>query len=80
MHLLSRDERRSLNRKLRAGRKEGRAVELDRREFRVMFDQMTQRQLGMSADEFLQRMERGKLPDSEMAEYLAQMVGGKAAS
>jgi uncharacterized protein (DUF2461 family) len=69
--------RRRLVQKLRASRVSGRPVELDQDEFRVMFDRITRRQLKMSADDFLRRMANGTLPDNEVAEYLADLAGGR---
>lgn len=66
-----------LNIKIANGRKAGQPVELSEREFRVMLDGMTRRQLNMPGDEFLRRMDRGELPDSDMADYLAQLAGGR---
>ncbi|MGI8869948.1 MAG: hypothetical protein ACR2F6_14140 [Mycobacteriales bacterium] len=36
-------------------------VELSREEGHAMFDRLTRRELGMPADEFFDRLERGKL-------------------
>jgi hypothetical protein len=75
-HALAR--RRLLN-KMRASRVSGRPVELDVDEFRVMFDRITKRQMdGMSGDEFLRRMADGTLPDTDAAEFLADLAGGRA--
>lgn len=72
--------RRRLLQKMRASRVSGRPVELDVDEFRVMFDRITRRQMkGMSGDEFLRHMANGTLPDTETAEYLADLAGGRAA-
>jgi hypothetical protein len=73
----ARPARRRLAVKMRAGRSSGHGVELDRGEFMVMFDQMTRRQLKLSAKEFLARMKAGTLPDSEMTDYLVQLAGGR---
>lgn len=73
---LAHPERSRLRRKLRKARVEGRAAQLSRDEFLVLFDRMTRRQLGMSAAEFLRRMDASELPDSDQAEYLALLAGG----
>jgi hypothetical protein len=80
MHLpyMNMRARRSLVKKLRASRVSRRPIELDQDEFRVMFDRMTRRQLKMSGDDFLRRMANGTLPDTEAAEYLADLAGGRA--
>ena len=66
-------------RKLRSGRRTGIAVELTRSETRVLFDRAVCRQLGMTGDEFLRRLDAGTLPDTPAAEHLALMAGGPRA-
>lgn len=41
---------------------------------------MTRRQLGLSAAEFLRRMDANDLPDTDEADYLALLAGGTRAS
>lgn len=65
-----------LGRKLRKGRRTGVAVELSRAETRLLFDRTARRELNMSGDEFLRRLDAGDLPDSPVAEHLALLAGG----
>ena len=68
--------RSKIARKLRSGRRTGQTVELSRAEARVMFDRVARRELGMSGDEFLKRLDAGDLPDHPVAEHLALLAGG----
>lgn len=63
-------------RKIRSGQRAGRTVELTRAEMRVMFERMVRRELNISTDEFLDRLDRGDLPDTPAAEHLALLAGG----
>ena len=63
-------------RKLHAGKRAGLAVELSREEMRVIFDRLAQRELGMSGDEFLRKLDAGELPDNPVVEHLALLAGG----
>ena len=72
-------DRRRLRNKLRSARREGRAAQLTRAEFLILFDRMTRTQLNMSGDEFLRRMDAGQLPDSDQADFLASLAGGARA-
>lgn len=65
-----------IGRKLRSGRRTGHAVELNRAEARILFDRMARRELHMSGDEFLRRLDSGDLPDSPVVEHLALLAGG----
>jgi hypothetical protein len=65
-----------IGRKLRSGRRAGHAVELNRAEARVLFDRIALRELNMSGDEFLRRLDAGDLPDNPVVEHLALMAGG----
>jgi hypothetical protein len=65
-----------IGRKLRSGRRAGHAVELNRAEARVLFDRIARRELNMSGDEFLRRLDAGDLPDSPVVEHLALLAGG----
>lgn len=73
-------KRSELARKLRAGPRTGKAVELNRAEARRMFDRIALRELGMSGDEFLRRLDTGDLPDSPVVEHLALLAGGARTS
>lgn len=65
-----------IGRKLRSGRRTGVAVELNRDETRIMFDRIARRELHMSGEEFLRRLDAGDLPDSPVVEHLALLAGG----
>lgn len=71
-----RQHQRAVQVKIRIARRNGEAVSLDRDELRVLFDRLTRRELGLSADEFLSRLDRGDLPDSPAVEHLTLLAGG----
>lgn len=50
-------------------------VELTREELLVMFDRITRRELGMTAAEFLERLDRDDLPDSPIVQEPILMAG-----
>jgi hypothetical protein len=61
---------------MRTARVSGQSAELTLGEFRVMFDRMTRKHLGISRTEFLKQMRAGTLPESDAAEYLVSLAGG----
>jgi hypothetical protein len=65
-----------IGRKLRSGRRTGHAVELSRAEARILFDRMACRELNISGDEFLRRLDAGDLPDHPAVEHLTMLAGG----
>jgi hypothetical protein len=75
-HSIRRRKGSEIGRKLRSGRRTGHAVELTRAEARVLFDRIARRELNMSGDEFLRRLDAGDLPDSPVVEHLALLAGG----
>jgi hypothetical protein len=66
----------AIGRKLRRARHDGEAAELSRAEVRVLFDRIARRELHMSGDEFLKRLDAGDLPDDPVVEHLALLAGG----
>lgn len=66
--------------KLYRARGTGEPVSLSRRELHVLFDRMTRQQMGMSAKEFIRRLDDGTLPDTPVADYLAAFAGDPRAS
>ena len=69
----------SIARKLRTGQRTGHSIELSRDEARFMFDRLARRELGLSGDEFLRKLDAGELPDSPVVEHLALLAGGPRA-
>ena len=62
--------------KFRHAQATGEAAQLTRAELRIVFDRMARRQLGMSGDEFLRRLDRGELPDTPEVHHLSVLAGG----
>ena len=79
-NLIRGGKRNVIARKMRSGRRTGQTIELTRAEARVMFDRIARRELGISGDEFLKRLDAGTLPDSPVVEHLALLAGGPRAS
>lgn len=76
MRARSRRSKRRIAIKYRTAQATGEAAELTRAESRIVFDRMSRRQLGMSADEFLRRLDLGDLPDTPEVHHLTVLAGG----